>query len=49
MWDYDRLFEIIESPSGVEAEINQLLMQKFAALGVEVLLTFRKMAITCHQ
>jgi len=42
MWDYDRLFEIIEelvmhhSPSGAEAEINQLLMQKFAALGVEV-------------
>jgi putative aminopeptidase FrvX len=38
MWDYDRLFEIIEelvmhhSPSGVEAEINQLLMQRFAAL-----------------
>ncbi|MEH2037444.1 hypothetical protein [Nostoc sp.] len=24
------------SPSGAEAEINQLLMQKFAALGVEV-------------
>lgn len=42
MWDYDRLFEIIEelvmhhSPSGVEAEINQLLMERFAALGVEV-------------
>ncbi|MEH2161818.1 MAG: M42 family peptidase [Nostoc sp.] len=42
MWDYDRLFEIIEelvmhhSPSGAEAEINQLLMQRFAALGVEV-------------
>ncbi len=42
MWDYDRLFQIIEelvmhhSPSGVEAEINQLLMQRFAALGVEV-------------
>ncbi|MEH2061631.1 MAG: M42 family peptidase [Nostoc sp.] len=42
MWDYDRLFQIIEelimhhSPSGVEAEINQFLMQRFAALGVEV-------------
>ncbi|MEH2391460.1 MAG: M42 family peptidase [Nostoc sp.] len=42
MWDYDRLFEIIEelvmhhSPSGAEAEINQLLMQRFAALDVEV-------------
>ncbi len=42
MWDYDRLFEIIEelvmhhSPSGAETEINQLLMQRFAALGVEV-------------
>lgn len=42
MSDYDRLFEIIEelvmhhSPSGAEAEINQLLMQRFAALGVEV-------------
>lgn len=42
MWDYDRLFQIIEelvmhhSPSGAEAEINQLLMQRFAALGVQV-------------
>lgn len=42
MWDYDRLFQIIEelvmhhSPSGAEAEINQLLMQRFGALGVEV-------------
>ncbi|MFN6463578.1 MAG: M42 family metallopeptidase [Nostoc sp. DedVER02] len=42
MWDYDRLFEIIQelvmhhSPSGAEAEINQLLMQRFAALGVQV-------------
>lgn len=42
MWDYDRLFEIIEelvmhhSPSGVETEINQLLMQRFTALGVQV-------------
>ncbi|WP_292732087.1 hypothetical protein [Nostoc sp. JL31] len=42
MWDCDRLFEIIEklvmhhSPSGVEAEINQLLMQRFTALGTEV-------------
>ncbi|MEH2193041.1 MAG: M42 family peptidase [Nostoc sp.] len=42
MWDYDRLFKIIEelvmhhSPSGAEAEINQLLMQRFTALGVEV-------------
>lgn len=42
MWNYDRLFEIIEelvmhhSPSGAEAEINQFLLQQFAALGVEV-------------
>lgn len=42
MWDYDRLFQIIEelimhhSPSGAEAEINQLLIQRFTALGVEV-------------
>ena len=43
MWDYDRLFEIIEelimhhSPSGAGAEINQLLMQRFTALGLVVL------------
>ncbi len=42
MWDYEQLFEIIaelvmhHSPSGVESEINQFLMQRFAALGVEV-------------
>lgn len=42
MWDYEQLFKIIEelvmhhSPSGAEAEINQLLLQRFAALGVEV-------------
>ncbi|BAZ53147.1 peptidases M20 and M42 [Nostoc sp. NIES-4103] len=42
MWDYDRLFQSItelvmhHSPSGVEAEINQFLMQRFAALGLEV-------------
>ncbi|MBD2438620.1 M42 family metallopeptidase [Nostoc sp. FACHB-110] len=42
MSDYDQLFKIIEelvmlhSPSGVEAEINQFLLQEFAALGVEV-------------
>jgi putative aminopeptidase FrvX len=42
MWDYDHLFQIIEelvmhhSPSGVEAEINQLLLQRFTELGVEV-------------
>ncbi|MEJ1934519.1 M42 family metallopeptidase [Nostoc sp. NIES-2111] len=42
MWDYHQLFAIIEelvlhhSPSGAEAEINQYLLQKFAALGVEV-------------
>ncbi|MBD2388461.1 M42 family metallopeptidase [Cylindrospermum sp. FACHB-282] len=42
MWDYEQLFEIIaelvmhHSPSGVEAEINQLLLQRFTALGVEV-------------
>jgi putative aminopeptidase FrvX len=40
--DYDRLFQAIEelvlhhSPSGDEAEINQLLLSRFAALGVEV-------------
>lgn len=40
--DCDRLFNTIEelvlhhSPSGVEAEINQLLLSRFAALGVEV-------------
>jgi len=40
--DYDRLFATIEelvmhhSPSGVEAEINQLLLDRFSALGVEV-------------
>ncbi len=42
MSDYDNLFKIIEelvmhhSPSGVEAEINRFLMQRFATLGVEV-------------
>ncbi|MBU7581757.1 MAG: M42 family peptidase [Nostoc sp. TH1S01] len=42
MWDYEQLFKIIEelvmhhSPSGVEGEINQFLLQQFAALGVEV-------------
>lgn len=42
MWDYDHLFKIIEelvmhhSPSGVETEINQFLMKRFTALGVEV-------------
>ncbi|MBF2014346.1 MAG: M42 family peptidase [Rivularia sp. T60_A2020_040] len=42
MWDYQQLFEIISelvmhhSPSGAETEINQYLMQRFAALGVEV-------------
>ncbi|MDJ0736381.1 MAG: M42 family peptidase [Nostocaceae cyanobacterium] len=42
MWNYDYLFNIIEelvmqhSPSGAESAINQYLMQKFAALGVEV-------------
>ncbi|MBE9033720.1 M42 family metallopeptidase [aff. Roholtiella sp. LEGE 12411] len=42
MWDYDHLFQIIEelvmhhSPSGVETEINQLLLQRFTELGVEV-------------
>lgn len=40
--DYDRLFSTIEelvlhhSPSGAEEEINQLLLNRFAALGVEV-------------
>ncbi|HEY9649734.1 MAG TPA: M42 family peptidase [Coleofasciculaceae cyanobacterium] len=40
--EYDRLFETIEelvlhhSPSGAEAEIDQLLMSRFKALGVEV-------------
>ncbi|BAY40414.1 glucanase [Nostoc sp. NIES-2111] len=42
MWNYNQLFETIEelvlhhSPSGAEAEINQYLLQRFAALGVEV-------------
>ncbi|QLE59082.1 M42 family metallopeptidase [Nostoc sp. TCL26-01] len=42
MSNYDRLFTTIaelvmhHSPSGAEAEINQLLLQKFTALGVEV-------------
>lgn len=40
--DYDHLFKTIEelvlhhSPSGVEAEINQFLLNQFVALGVEV-------------
>ncbi|HLP90040.1 MAG TPA: M42 family peptidase [Nostocaceae cyanobacterium] len=42
MWNFQKLFKIIEelvlhhSPSGVEGEINQFLLKKFAALGVEV-------------
>lgn len=42
MWDYEELFKIIaelvmhHSPSGVEGEINQFLLQQFASLGVEV-------------
>jgi putative aminopeptidase FrvX len=42
MWDYEQLFNIIEelvmhhSPSGVEGEINEFLLQRFTALGVEV-------------
>ncbi|TAE61277.1 MAG: hypothetical protein EAZ76_06420 [Nostocales cyanobacterium] len=42
MWNYEQLFNQIEelvmhhSPSGVETEINNLLLQKFADLGVEV-------------
>jgi putative aminopeptidase FrvX len=42
MPDYEQLFEIItelvmhHSPSGVETEINQYLLQRFALLGVEV-------------
>ncbi|MBD2595438.1 M42 family peptidase [Nostoc spongiaeforme FACHB-130] len=42
MWDYEQLFKIIEqlvmhhSPSGAEGEINQFLLQQFAALGIEV-------------
>ncbi|MBK1988868.1 M42 family peptidase [Sphaerospermopsis aphanizomenoides BCCUSP55] len=42
MWDYEQLFEIIEelvmhhSPSGVETEINEFLLERFTALGVEV-------------
>lgn len=41
MDNYKHLFELIEqlvmhhSPSGAEAEINQLLMQRFSTLGVE--------------
>ncbi|AKG22884.1 M42 family metallopeptidase [Calothrix sp. 336/3] len=40
-WDYERLFQSItelvmhHSPSGVESEINQYLLEKFAQLGVE--------------
>lgn len=40
--DYNRLFETIEelvmhhSPSGAEAEINQLLLNRFAKVGLEV-------------
>ena len=40
MLEFDRLFQTIEelvmlhSPSGAESEINQRLMEKFAALGV---------------
>lgn len=40
--DYDRLFKTIEelvmhhSPSGVEKEINELLLSRFTGLGVEV-------------
>lgn len=42
MWNYNQLFDTIEelvlhhSPSGAEAEINEYLLQKLAALGVEV-------------
>lgn len=42
MSDYDNLFQTIaelvmhHSPSGAESEINQFLMQRFTALGVEV-------------
>lgn len=42
MHNYEHLFEIIEelvmhhSPSGAEAEINQLLMERFSTLGVQV-------------
>lgn len=41
-FDYDQLFQTIEelvlhhSPSGVEGEIDQLLMSRFQALGVQV-------------
>ena len=43
MLDFDRLFQTIEelvmlhSPSGAESEINQRLMEKFAALGVNAI------------
>jgi putative aminopeptidase FrvX len=42
MSDYSQLFDLIaelvmlHSPSGVETEINQFLLQRFAALGVQV-------------
>ncbi|MDZ8051341.1 MAG: M42 family metallopeptidase [Aulosira sp. ZfuVER01] len=42
MWDYEQLFKIIEelvmhhSPSGVETEINEFLLQEFSNLGLEV-------------
>ena len=43
MLEFDRLFQTIEelvmlhSPSGAESEINQRLMEKFAALGVNAI------------
>ncbi|MDY7020809.1 MAG: M42 family peptidase [Cyanobacteriota bacterium] len=42
MWDFDHLFNTIEdlvlnhSPSGAECEINQVLIERFQQLGVEV-------------
>ena len=43
MWEFDRLFPTIEElvmlhfPSGAESEINQRLMEKFAALEVNAI------------
>ena len=51
MLDFDRLFQTIEelvmlhSPSGAESEINQRLMEKFAALGVNAIVDRANKAI----
>ena len=51
MLEFDRLFQTIEelvmlhSPSGAESEINQRLMEKFAALGVNAIVDRANKAI----